>query len=97
MVGVMLADATIRFTYLDGRAEEITGKAGQVPMFRPIEHLPESFQRSSIRSNCCGTEGFELEGEVNNARFGDFFVSRVDSNAVRTVARYGGHFWRNFR
>ena len=34
MVSVMLADATFRFTCLDGRAEEIAGKAGQVPKFR---------------------------------------------------------------
>jgi hypothetical protein len=40
---VMLADATFRFTRLDGRAEEITGKAGQVPSSN-IEHLPENFR-----------------------------------------------------
>jgi hypothetical protein len=34
MVGVMLADSHLRFTYPDGWSEEITGKAGQVMNFR---------------------------------------------------------------
>jgi hypothetical protein len=38
----MLADSHIRFTYPDGRIEEITGKAGQVLNFPAIEHLREN-------------------------------------------------------
>ena len=58
---VMLADATIRFTCLDGRAEEITGKAGQVPSFEDRASAGE-LSRANIRSNCCGTEGLNLKG-----------------------------------
>jgi hypothetical protein len=42
MVGVMLTDAHIRFTYPDGRTEEIQGKPGMVLHFPPHEHLPEN-------------------------------------------------------
>ena len=42
MVGVMVTDCHIRFSYPDGRTEEIRGKAGQVLSFPPHEHLPEN-------------------------------------------------------
>jgi quercetin dioxygenase-like cupin family protein len=42
MIGIMLTDSNIRFTYPDGRTEEITGKAGQVLNFPALEHLPEN-------------------------------------------------------
>lgn len=42
MVGIMLTDASIRFTHPDGRVEEIAGKAGQVLNFQPHQHLPEN-------------------------------------------------------
>jgi quercetin dioxygenase-like cupin family protein len=42
LVGVMLSDAHIRFTYPDGRTEEVTASAGQVLAFPAVEHLPEN-------------------------------------------------------
>ena len=42
LVGVMLTDANIRFTYPDGRTEEIAATAGQVLKFPAHEHLPEN-------------------------------------------------------
>ncbi len=42
LVGVMLTDMHVRFTYPDGKTEEITGKAGQVVSFPAFEHLPEN-------------------------------------------------------
>jgi quercetin dioxygenase-like cupin family protein len=42
LVGVMLTDSQIRFTYPDGTAEDITGNAGQVLQFPAVEHLPEN-------------------------------------------------------
>lgn len=42
LVGVFLTDAHFRFTYPDGKTEDISGKAGQVLYFPAFEHLPES-------------------------------------------------------
>ena len=42
LVGIMLTDCHIQFTYPDGKTEEITGQAGQVMNFPPFEHLPEN-------------------------------------------------------
>jgi|SRR5262245_47170848 len=42
LVGVMLTDAHIRFSYPDGRTEEITGKPGLVVSFPAVDHLPEN-------------------------------------------------------
>ena len=42
LVGVMLTDGHIRFTYPDGRTEDVTVKAGQVLSFPAIDHLPEN-------------------------------------------------------
>jgi len=42
LVGVMLTDGRFRFTYPDGKSEEITTKAGQVLHFPAFEHLPEN-------------------------------------------------------
>src|SRR5258708_27180576 len=42
LVGVMLTVADIRFTYPDGKTEEITGTAGAVLNFPAIEHRPEN-------------------------------------------------------
>ena len=42
LVGVMLTDCHIRFTYPDGKTEEITGQAGQVMNFPALEHNPEN-------------------------------------------------------
>src|SRR5260370_37982654 len=42
LVGVMLTDSRIRFSYPDGRTEDITAKAGQVLNFPAMEHLPEN-------------------------------------------------------
>jgi quercetin dioxygenase-like cupin family protein len=42
LVGVMMTDANIRFTYPDGTSENITAKAGQVVSFPALDHLPEN-------------------------------------------------------
>ena len=42
LVGVMLTDCNIRFTYPDGRTEDIVATAGQVVSFPALDHLPEN-------------------------------------------------------
>lgn len=42
LVGIILTDSEIRFTYPDGKVEDISAKAGQVMSFPPIDHLPEN-------------------------------------------------------
>jgi quercetin dioxygenase-like cupin family protein len=42
LVGVILSEAQIRFTYPDGKTEDIQGSAGQVVVFPALEHLPEN-------------------------------------------------------
>ena len=44
LVGVMLTDGHIRFTYPDGKTEEVTAKAGQVLNFPALDHLPENLE-----------------------------------------------------
>jgi hypothetical protein len=42
-VGVFLTDASFKFTYPDGRSEDLGGKAGQFMWFAETwEHLPEN-------------------------------------------------------
>jgi quercetin dioxygenase-like cupin family protein len=42
LVGVMLSSGHLRFTYPDGKTEEITVTAGQVVNFPALAHLPEN-------------------------------------------------------
>jgi quercetin dioxygenase-like cupin family protein len=42
LVGVMLTDGQIRFTYPNGKSEDISARAGQVLSFPATEHLPEN-------------------------------------------------------
>ena len=42
IVAVFLTDGQTRFTYPDGRTEDITAKAGQVVYFPALDHLPEN-------------------------------------------------------
>jgi len=42
LVGVMLTDGHVRFTYPDGKTEEINVRAGQVVNFPALDHLPEN-------------------------------------------------------
>jgi quercetin dioxygenase-like cupin family protein len=42
LVAVMLTDGHFRFTYPDGRTEDVTAKAGRVLSFPAMEHLPEN-------------------------------------------------------
>jgi hypothetical protein len=42
LVAVMLTDSNIRFTYPDGKVEEIAGKAGMVLNLPAVDHLPEN-------------------------------------------------------
>jgi quercetin dioxygenase-like cupin family protein len=42
-IGIFLTDARFRFTYPDGKAEDIQAKAGEFLWFgEPWEHLPEN-------------------------------------------------------
>jgi quercetin dioxygenase-like cupin family protein len=42
LVAVMLGNAHIRFTYPDGKVEDITVTPGQVVSFPALAHLPEN-------------------------------------------------------
>lgn len=42
LVAVFLTDQRSRFTYPDGRSEEVSGKTGEVKYFDPFTHLPEN-------------------------------------------------------
>jgi quercetin dioxygenase-like cupin family protein len=42
LVGVFLTDGHCRFSYPDGRTEDIQAKAGQVMVFDAFVHLPEN-------------------------------------------------------
>ena len=42
LIGVMLTDGHIRFTYPDGTSEEVNTTAGQVLAFPAVDHLPEN-------------------------------------------------------
>jgi quercetin dioxygenase-like cupin family protein len=42
LVGVMITGGEIRFSYPDGRTEDITATAGQILNFPAMEHLPEN-------------------------------------------------------
>jgi quercetin dioxygenase-like cupin family protein len=44
LVGVMLTDGHIRFTYPDGKTEVVTAQAGQVLSFPALDHLPENLE-----------------------------------------------------
>ena len=41
-VAVFLADSQAKFTYPDGKTEDIEVKHGQATWFPPVEHLPEN-------------------------------------------------------
>ena len=47
-VAVFLADARAKFTYPDGKTEDIEMKAGQTVWFPPVEHLPENTSNTPI-------------------------------------------------
>jgi quercetin dioxygenase-like cupin family protein len=42
LVGIALTDSRVRFTYPDGKTENVELKAGQVLSFEPVVHLPEN-------------------------------------------------------
>jgi quercetin dioxygenase-like cupin family protein len=44
LVGVMLTDGHIRFTYPDGKTEVVTAQAGHVLSFPALDHLPENLE-----------------------------------------------------
>jgi len=41
-VAVFLNDCEARFTYPDGKTEDVKAKAGQVLYFPALDHLPEN-------------------------------------------------------
>jgi uncharacterized RmlC-like cupin family protein len=57
IVGVFLTDGHTRFTYPDGKTEDITAKAGQVVYFPASEHDPENLSDQSFE-----VIGIELKG-----------------------------------
>ena len=50
LIGVMMTNARIRFSYPDGRTEDVEITAGQVLSFPALSHLPENL----------GDEAFEV-------------------------------------
>jgi quercetin dioxygenase-like cupin family protein len=42
LVAIMLTDGHVRFTYPDGKTEDVNVKAGQVLQFPALAHLPEN-------------------------------------------------------
>ena len=42
LVAIMLTDGQIRFTYPDGKTENVSVKARQVLQFPALDHLPEN-------------------------------------------------------
>ncbi len=49
-VGVFLTDAHFRFTYPNGKSEEIGAKAGDVMWLDHFEHLPENLSDSRFEA-----------------------------------------------
>jgi quercetin dioxygenase-like cupin family protein len=50
MVGFMLTDGHIRFTYADGRTEDIIAKAGRILSLPATEHLPENLGDQAVEA-----------------------------------------------
>src|SRR5882724_3596439 len=42
LIAVFVTDGHARFTYPDGKTEDVKAKTGQVMYFPPLEHLPEN-------------------------------------------------------
>ena len=57
LIAIMLTDGQVRFTYPDGKTEDITAKAGQVLQFPALAHLPENIGDKPFE-----TIGVELKG-----------------------------------
>ena len=55
-IAVFLTDAHGKFTYPDGKTEDINAKAGTVQHMDAHTHLPEKPQQEAIRSHCSGVE-----------------------------------------
>jgi hypothetical protein len=60
MTSGMLTGATISFTYPDGRAEEIAGKARQALNAPPVEHLPENLSDQAFEPIAGGNKRSNL-------------------------------------
>ncbi len=50
LVGLFLTDAHFRFTYPDGKTEDIQGKAGQVLFFDASAHDPENLSDKTFEA-----------------------------------------------
>ena len=57
LVAIMITDCHARFTYPDGKTEEINAKAGDVRHFPAFEHLPENLSDKPFE-----VIGVELKG-----------------------------------
>jgi quercetin dioxygenase-like cupin family protein len=62
-VVIYLRDIHVRFTYPDGKTEEVTGKAGQAMWTPPITHLPENLEGEPMELILV-----ELKGNKTGAR-----------------------------
>jgi hypothetical protein len=47
-IGVFLTDAKAKFTYPDGRTEDITAKAGEVTHMDAFTHQPENTSKKAF-------------------------------------------------
>ncbi len=57
LVAIMVTDCHARFTYPDGKTEDITAKAGEVRQFSAFTHLPENLSDKPFE-----VIGIELKG-----------------------------------
>ena len=56
-IAVFVTDGHARFTYPDGKTEDVKAKTGQVMYFPPLEHLPENLSDKPFE-----VIGIELKG-----------------------------------
>ena len=57
LIAVFVTDGHSRFTYPDGKTEDVKAKAGQVVYFPALDHLPENLSDKPFE-----VIGIELKG-----------------------------------
>ena len=81
-VGVFLTDAHFRFTYPNGKSEEITAKAGDVMWFARHEHLPENLGDNPFEAVIV-----ELKAGASTRRAAKAKAARVRAARTRRARR----------